>query len=112
MSTIFKPNNYSTVSPYLIVNGASATIEFLKRVFGAVELRRFPAADGKLLHAEVRIDDTVVMLADSSDAENRQVVGVELQGHQHTADVNRPMSFEQMADDIAALHEVNECRSR
>ena len=36
-------------------------------------------------------------------AENRQVVGVELQGHQHTADVNRPMSFEQMADDIAAL---------
>jgi pimeloyl-ACP methyl ester carboxylesterase len=45
-------------------------------------------------------------------AENRQVVGVELQGHQHTADINRPMSFEQMADDIAALHEVNECRSR
>ena len=38
-------------------------------------------------------------------AENRQVVGVELQGHQHTADVNRPMSFEQMADDIAALIE-------
>jgi len=36
-------------------------------------------------------------------AENRQVVGVELQGHQHTADVNRPMSFEQMADDVAAL---------
>jgi pimeloyl-ACP methyl ester carboxylesterase len=36
-------------------------------------------------------------------AENRQVVGVELQGHQHTADVNRTMSFEQMADDVAAL---------
>jgi pimeloyl-ACP methyl ester carboxylesterase len=38
-------------------------------------------------------------------AENRQVVGVDLQGHQHTADINRPMSFEQMADDIAALIE-------
>ena len=36
-------------------------------------------------------------------AENRQVVGIELQGHQHTADVNRPMSFEQMTDDTAAL---------
>ncbi|MBI5304939.1 MAG: alpha/beta fold hydrolase [Chloroflexi bacterium] len=36
-------------------------------------------------------------------AENRQVVGVELQGHQHTADINRPLSFEQMADDIAGL---------
>jgi pimeloyl-ACP methyl ester carboxylesterase len=38
-------------------------------------------------------------------AENRQVVGVDLQGHQHTADINRPMSFEQMAGDIAALIE-------
>lgn len=66
MSTSYKPNNYSTISPYLIVNGASATIDFLKLVFGAVELRRFPAAAGKLLHAEVGIDDTVVMIADGS----------------------------------------------
>jgi uncharacterized glyoxalase superfamily protein PhnB len=67
MKKTYKPNNYSTVSPYLIVDGASATIAFLKSVFGAVELRRFPDADGKLMHAEVRIDDTVVMLADGSD---------------------------------------------
>lgn len=67
MSTAYKPNNYNTVSPYLIVDGASATIDFLKRVFGAVELRRFSDAAGKLMHAEVRIDDTVVMLADGSD---------------------------------------------
>ncbi len=66
MSTSYKPNNYSTISPYLIVNGASATIDFLKLVFGALELRRFPDAAGKLLHAEVRIDDTVVMIADGS----------------------------------------------
>lgn len=64
MSTSYKPNNYSTVSPYLIVNGADATIDFLKRVFGAVELRRFPDNSGKLMHAEVGIDDTVIMLAD------------------------------------------------
>jgi PhnB protein len=59
-----KPRCYTTVSPYLIVEDANRTIAFLKLVFGAVELRRFPDATGKLMHAEVRIDDTVVMLAD------------------------------------------------
>ncbi len=39
----------------------------------------------------------------SALAEKRQVIGVELQGHGHTADINRPLSFEQMADDVAAL---------
>ena len=63
----FKPDDYTTVSPYLIVGGASATIEFLKRVFDATELRRFPDASGKLMHAEVRIGDTVVMVADGAE---------------------------------------------
>ncbi len=67
MSPPFKPHGYTTVSPYLIVDGASRTIDFLVRVFGAAELRRFPDADGKLLHAEVRIGDTVVMLADGGE---------------------------------------------
>jgi PhnB protein len=64
MKTQCKPANYSTASPYLIVNGADASIDFLKRVFGAVELRRFSDASGRIKHAEVRIDDTVIMLAD------------------------------------------------
>jgi uncharacterized glyoxalase superfamily protein PhnB len=67
MSTGFKPNHYTSVSPYLIVNGANATINFLKQVFDATELRRFPDAAGKLMHAEVRIDDTVVMVADGGE---------------------------------------------
>jgi PhnB protein len=67
MSALYKPNHYSTVSPYLIVTGATKTIEFLEKVFAAVELRRFPDANGKITHAEVRIDDTVVMLADGGD---------------------------------------------
>ncbi|MFO0890078.1 MAG: VOC family protein [Isosphaeraceae bacterium] len=66
-STSFKPDGYSTVSPYLIVRGAAATIEFLKRVFDAEELRRFPDESGRLVHAEVRIGDTVVMLADETE---------------------------------------------
>ncbi len=68
MSVPYKPDSYSTVSPYLVVDGAAGTIDFLERVFGAVEIRRFPGDDGKLMHAEVRIDDTVIMLADGVEA--------------------------------------------
>jgi uncharacterized glyoxalase superfamily protein PhnB len=67
MSVPFKPPGYTTVSPYLIVAGAAQTIEFLVRVFGAVELRRFPDSAGKLMHAEVRIGDGVLMLADGGE---------------------------------------------
>jgi PhnB protein len=62
----FKPENYSTVSPYLIVKDAAQTIKFLEGTFGAKVLRLFPDADGRLMHAEVRIDDTVIMVADSA----------------------------------------------
>lgn len=62
----YKPDGYSTVSPYLVVNGADATIDFLARVFDATKLRRFTTADGKVMHSEVRIEDTVIMLADAA----------------------------------------------
>jgi PhnB protein len=64
MSTPYKPDGYTSVSPYLIVDGAQATIDFLQEVFGATELRKHPDESGQLRHAEVRIDDTVIMLAD------------------------------------------------
>lgn len=66
MPDSFKPQSYSTVSPYLIVKDASSTIKFLKSVFQAEELRRFPDAEGRIMHSEVRIDDTVIMVADSA----------------------------------------------
>jgi len=62
-----KPEGYTSVAPYLIVDDAAALIDFLEQVFGAVELRRFPDESGQLMHAEVRIDDTVVMFADSTE---------------------------------------------
>jgi PhnB protein len=65
MNTDYKPQNYNSVSPYLVVEDAEATIRFLVNAFDAVELRRFPDDSGKLMHAEVRLDDTVVMLADA-----------------------------------------------
>ena len=67
MSAAYKPHGYNSVSPYLVVDGANATIDFLKNVFGAVELHRLPTPAGKIMHAEVRIDDTVVMIADGAE---------------------------------------------
>ena len=64
MSVQSKPHGYSSVSPYLVVGGAQRVIDFLKQVFGATELRRYDMPDGSIMHAEVRIDDTVVMIAD------------------------------------------------
>jgi uncharacterized glyoxalase superfamily protein PhnB len=66
-TTTHKPTGYPTVAPYLIVAGASATIDFLKHVFGATELRRFADPSGRVMHAEVRLDDTVVMLGDGGE---------------------------------------------
>ena len=58
------PDGHNSVSPYLIVNGAERALDFYKRAFGATELFRHRAPDGKVGHAEVRIGDTVIMIAD------------------------------------------------
>lgn len=63
----YKPEQYTSVAPYLVVDGAQATVDFLRAVFNAEPLRMIPGDDGKLRHGEVRIDDTVVMLADALD---------------------------------------------
>lgn len=63
----WKPEGYTSVAPYLVVYGAQRTIEFLVAVFDAEPLRMHPVGEGRLGHAEVRIDDTVLMLADAAD---------------------------------------------
>ena len=65
MTTTYKPAGYTSVAPYLTVDGAQATIDFLIQVVDVVELRRHDGEGGRIAHAEVRIDDTVLMLADS-----------------------------------------------
>ena len=59
------PEGYHSVTPYLIIEGAADAIEFYKKAFGATELFRFPAPDGKIGHAEIKIGDSPVMLADA-----------------------------------------------
>src|SRR2546427_11045815 len=58
------PQGYHTATPYLIVKGAAKALEFYKRAFGARETMRFTAPDGEIGHAEIRIGDSVIMLAD------------------------------------------------
>jgi PhnB protein len=58
------PDGYNSVTPYLAIAGASVAIDFYKRSFGARELMRMSAPDGKIGHAELRIGDSRVMLAD------------------------------------------------
>lgn len=58
------PEGYHSVTPYLIVRGGSDAIEFYRKAFGAVELFRMPAPGGKIGHAEIKIGDSPVMLAD------------------------------------------------
>ena len=58
------PDGYHSVTPYLIVNGAAAAIAFYKDAFGATELMRMPTPDGKIGHAEIKIGDSAIMLAD------------------------------------------------
>lgn len=61
------PAGYHTVTAYLIIDGAARAIEFYKKAFNAEELFRFPMPDGKLGHAEIRIGDSIVMLADAME---------------------------------------------
>ena len=68
MNKTFKPEGYASLSPYLVVDGAQKLIDFLLATFGAKVTRRFDNEDGSLMHGEVKIDDTVVMLSDASES--------------------------------------------
>jgi PhnB protein len=58
------PDGYHTVTPYLVLNGAVKAIEFYKKAFGAEELFRMADPSGRVGHAEIKIGDSPVMLAD------------------------------------------------
>src|ERR1041384_5614312 len=58
------PEGYHSVTPYLIIDGAADAIEYYKKAFGATELFRMPMPGGKIGHAELKIGDSPIMLAD------------------------------------------------
>lgn len=66
MDNHFKPTGYNSVWPYFVVNGAQKSIDLLKQIFDAKELKRYDMPDETIMHAEIRIDDSVIMIGDSS----------------------------------------------
>jgi PhnB protein len=66
MSVSFIPAGYHTLTPYLVVKGAAAAIEFYKSVFGAIEIMRMAGPNGCVMHAEIKIGDSQIMLSDEA----------------------------------------------
>jgi len=66
MATKAIPDGYHSATPYLIVKGAANAIDYYKRAFGATELFRMADEKGTIGHAEIRIGDSVIMLADET----------------------------------------------
>ncbi len=63
----YKPKNYNSLSPYLIVDDAEKLVDLLKIVFDAKELRRYHREDGSIMHLELQLDDSVMMISDSTE---------------------------------------------
>lgn len=68
MKKDFKPAGYNSLSPYLVVDGAQKMMDLLQKIFDAKELRKYKGPDGRILHAEMQLDDSVLMLADATEA--------------------------------------------
>ena len=65
MDRSYKPQGYSSVSAYVVANDAQGVIDFLMEALDARQTRRYDMPDGSIMHAEVQIDDTVVMIGDA-----------------------------------------------
>ena len=78
------PEGYGTYTPYYVVDGASEFIDFLKKAFGAEETLRMPAPGNRIGHAEVRIGDSMIMLADQNPEHGPR----QMNGHLYVSDVD------------------------
>jgi len=82
-----------TVTPYLFMNGATEAIEFYKKAFGAKEIDRSPMPDGTLMHATIKIGDSIVMMSDAfpgGDSSSPAMAGTTTVNlHIYSKDVNK-----------------------
>ncbi len=88
------PDGYHSITPYLMVDGAAKAIEYYKTVFGATERLRMPGPDGKVMHAELQIGDSVIMLADECP---------EMGGHGPLSIGGTPVSIMLYVEDVDAV---------
>ncbi|HZE36038.1 MAG TPA: VOC family protein [Candidatus Eisenbacteria bacterium] len=88
------PDGYHSATAYLVVDGATRAIDFYKRAFGAQELLRIPAPGNRVGHAEIKIGDSVIMLADEHPE-------IHARGPQHYG--GSPVSILLYVDDVDVL---------
>lgn len=67
MNNNFKPDGYNSLSPYFIVGEADRFVALMQDIFGAKVTREYKRPDGSIMHAEMQIDDTIIMLGEASD---------------------------------------------
>ena len=58
------PDGYHTITPYMYINGAARALDYYKKALGAEEIMRHGGPGGKIMHAEIKIGDSIIMLAD------------------------------------------------
>ncbi|MES3019675.1 MAG: VOC family protein [Bacteroidota bacterium] len=63
----YKPDNYTSLAPYLIADDAQKLVDLLTVIFDAETFRRFDHENGKIAHIELRLDDTVIMISNSTE---------------------------------------------
>ncbi len=68
MDRAYNPKNYNSLSAYLIVTDAEELVDLLKIIFAAKELRRFKDEKGRIAHLELKLDDTILMISNSTDS--------------------------------------------
>jgi PhnB protein len=70
MAVKAKPEGYHTVTPVVVVAGAAKLIDFAKQAFGAEEMMRAPGPGGAIMHAEIKVGDSIIMLSDPMRGES------------------------------------------
>ena len=63
---MYKPSGYNSLSPYLIIDDAKKFVELMKAIFDAKELRRYDQENGDILHCELQVDDSIIMISNST----------------------------------------------
>ena len=98
----YKPSGYTSVSPYLMVRNAEKALSFMQAVFGAERLRVIPNADHDgIMHAEAKIDDSVVMMGETTDA---------LDAHVHVYVPNVELAFAKAKELGTSVVQELECK--
>jgi len=64
----YKPEGYNSVSPYLMVSSGEDFLRMTQQIFGAIEKRKYVRDNGKIMHAEIQMDDSIIMFAEATES--------------------------------------------